>query len=291
MRGVGEATSAITVVNALSCGVGAAVGIALSTRATVELASNGAGGIAKAGPSVAAGATRVVRAALAFAIGRFAPGGSVPVHLEITSSVPVGVGLKSSSAVASAVVRAVANAVGRSPTAAEVAALAAEAGRASGVSATGAYDDALAGLVDGVVVTDNRRDRLLERRPLDPGLAVALWIPSGTHPSVPSVAQRFWADGDAGRSAAEAARSGRFWEAMSENSEIVERAMGYSYRPLRQRLLEHGALGAGTSGLGPALAAVGPRERIGTLLGMFPRGQGRAIAVEFSRSGSGGGLP
>ena len=281
MRGVGESHGAITIVNALPTGIGAAAGIALSARAEVRIDPTAGPG----GPTVsirpAASDTPLVRATLLAAVERLSLSGPHSVELEVHSHIPPGTGLKSSSAVGCAVVRAVDAAAGEAGGAEAVARLSAEVSRRVGASATGAFDDALAGLSSGVVVTDNRHDRLLRSHPLPPGHAVALWIPPGVHVASPEAARRFAKDEPRARRAAEAAIAGRLWEAMDENSEVVEEAMGYDYRDLRARVRRHGAVGAGTSGLGPAFAAVAPLDRMEEVLAELPRSSGTRRTVPF----------
>lgn len=289
MRGVGEATAAITLVNALPTGVGAAVGIELRAHAEVSLRRATSGEATSVIVRPDAAGTPLVRTALAAAIERFAPAGHVPDELLVRSDIPQATGLKSSSAVASAIVLAVAHAAGRALEAEAVAAASAQIARSAGVSATGAFDDALAGLVAGAVVTDNRTDRLLCRHSVDPGLSVALWIPPGGHPPSPAVRDRFATDPPTARAPVEAATDGRLWEAMELNADLVEAAMGYPYAELRRRLRQAGAIACGTSGLGPALAAVGARERIPGLLGELSGAPGRSFSVEFSRGDRAGG--
>lgn len=291
MRGVGEATAAITIVNALPTGIGAAVGIELRAHVEVDLRRTAGSPTSPVEIRPPAAATPLVRSALEFAVERYAAHGFAPVDLTVRSDIPPGAGLKSSSAVSSAIVLAVANATGRTLTPTTVAAASAEIGRATGVSATGAFDDALAGLVAGAVMTDNRADRLLRAFPLPIGLAVALWVPGGTHPPAPETRRRFPTDTPETRAIAQAADAGRLWEAMELNSDLVDAAMGYTYRPTRERLRTAGAIACGTSGLGPALAAVGPRERIPALLAELAREPGRSFSVEFSRAPAPWGVP
>jgi shikimate kinase len=283
MRGVGEATAAITIVNAIPTGIGAAAGIDLRSRAEVTLERRTG---APAGPPTIrpeTARTLLVRAALSAAVDRLAPEWAA-VTLDLRSDIPPATGLKSSSAVASAIARAVGNAAGRELGAPEAAALAAEVGRSSGTSATGAYDDALAGLVGEIVVTDNRSDRLLRTIPIEPELSVALWIPPGTHPPAPEARGRFPLDPRSSQAPVEAALAGRPWEAMELNSALVESAMGYGYGPVRAEVRRRGAIAAGTSGLGPAFAVVAPRSKVPALVRELAGRPGSATAVEFSRT-------
>ncbi len=278
MRGVGEARAAISVVNALPLGIGAAVGIAWSAHATAYAPSRTSRALpAEVRP--ASSSTPVVRAAARAAVARFADGRRPELRLRIRSSIPVARGLKSSSAVATSVALATGRALGQEPSAEEAARIAAIAGRRAGVSATGAFDDALAGLVPEVVVTDNRRDVELRRFPLDAGLRVALWIPGRPHPRSPSVRRRFRREARLARRAVDAALAGDWKSAMAANSVLVERAMGYRYDRVRASVAAAGALASGVSGLGPTFAAVVPAERLSRVLRALPPRTGRRRAL------------
>jgi shikimate kinase len=280
MRGVGEATGAITVVNALPTGIGAAVGIGLRARAEVVVRSEAtAGAVSSIEPDSAR--TPLVEATLSAALARFHPGVSVSARLSLTSEIPPAVGLKSSSAVQSAILVAVAGSAGATVSRAEVARAGARIARRTGSSATGAFDDALAGLVAGVVVTDNGRDALLRHDPVPSGLEVALWMPPGTHPPSPVARSRFEHVGPLADRCVELALGGDWAAAMDLNSEIVERAMGYPHGPLREEMRRRGALAAGTSGLGPAFAVVAPRERLSDLIPALPTGAGPVLRTRL----------
>lgn len=278
MRGVGSAFAAITIVNALPTGIGAAVGVALRARAEVALAAAASDSVRVRPP---AGDTPLVREAVRAAVEpSVREHWSVEVQLE--SEIPPAVGLKSSSAVASAVVRAVAGALDRPLTAEAVARGAARAGRAAGVSATGAFDDALAGLRSGVVVTDNSTDRTIARWPVEPELGVALWIPPGAHPPSPGVTNRFRSFAPQSRAAADEVTAGRAWPAMRANGRLVDAAMGYDRQALTHRVDRLGAVSAGTSGLGPAFAVVAPKVRLPEIVRALEPEGGRVLSVDFA---------
>ena len=279
MRGVATARSAISVVNALPLGIGSALGIDWpartaarfdpasdrSTRTTVEPASSD---------------TRLVRLSARSALRQFGGAGPARLRLVVRSTIPMSRGLKSSSAVSASVVLATARALGKEPTAITVARLAAEASRAAGVSATGAFDDALAGLVTGGVVTDNRHDRELRRLELDPDLAVALWVPERPHPRSLRVRARFHRAPALARRAVDAALSGEWALAMELNSSLVEAAMGYRYGGLHGAVRRAGAVASGVSGLGPTFAAVAPWDRLRSVVrALPPEGRRRMVRL------------
>ena len=86
-----------------------------------------------------------------------------------------------------------------------------------------------------------------------------------------------------GEQAARAALDGNWPRAMQLNSELVERTMGYSYRPLRERLLREGAIACGVSGLGPTLAAVAPTAKLAHLLAELPQDRADRRPISFLR--------
>ena len=282
MRGVGETTAAITIVNALATGVGSAVGIDLWARAEVELHPAGSHGKWDVQVEEAARSPLVI-GSLQEALNRFAPGSSGAGALTLRSQIPPARGLKSSSAVSAAVVLAVAAATDTTIEPIAVARISAAISRSAGVSATGSLDDALAGLTSGVVVTDNLRGTLLCSYPTRTDLVVALFVPPTPHRRSPDWAPAFATEAAAGRPAVEAALAGEWAAAMRANTELVERVIGYDYGPMREELLRAGAVACGVSGMGPALAAVAPRSKVDDVLAVLPRFGGDRRTVALSR--------
>jgi shikimate kinase len=279
VHGVSRSSAAVTVVNALPTGVGCAVGIERYVTASVDLEPSAVDRL-ECVPRRAA--TRLVRASVREATRRFARGRRFHARVHLRSEVPVAKGLKSSSAVATAIVRAVARAVGREPSPLAVARMAAQVGRSVGVSATGALDDALAGLRPGFVLTDNRHDLLLSAAPVPEAWAAVVYVPLGTHPPSPSLRAQFEARRLEGRLAVDEALARRFPEAMRLNTLLVERLMGYRYAGLRERLVAAGAVTAGVSGLGPALAALVPAHREDEVLAALPTDRSLRFAVRLT---------
>lgn len=267
MHGVGRASAAVTVVNAIPTGIGCAHGVRLYAAVSVDLEPGPAGRVEVRPES---SATPLVLASVHAALARFSPRSTATTFVRVDSEIPRAKGLKSSSAVASATIRAVAGAVGRTVEPADVARMAAGVGREVGVSATGAFDDALAGLLPGFVVTDNRRGELLLHRPSPPDWTAVVHVPPGTHSPSPEFKAAFERAASEGDAVAEAARRGDWTEAMDRNTRLVERVMGYDYRDLRARALREGAVASGVSGLGPALASFVPRRYAAAVLSAMP---------------------
>jgi shikimate kinase len=261
--------AAVTIVNALPTGVGCALGIDLSVRARVAVRRTALGREPKLDFTRGSG-TPVVRESVRLALDAFATGGPWSASVELDSDIPAGRGLKSSSAVATAVAQATAHAFGRDPPPLEIARIAAGAGRTSGVSATGALDDALAGISPGFWLADCRGGTVLKRGPSGADWKVALYVPRAKHAPSPTWQAAFELRRDAGEAVVDQARAGNWWTAMRRNSELVEETMHYDYSGLRAGLIEAGALGAGVTGMGPALAAVAPADLAPRVLDRLP---------------------
>lgn len=278
----GRAWGAISFLNAIPTGVGSAAAVRLPL--TVELSREGGGEAL----SARADSSPLVRSTLEEAE-RAGAKVRQPLSFRVRSQIPEGQGLKSSSALTVALLRALFAASSLPPPEGlALARMSSRAAQSSGESLTGAFDDALASALGEAVVADNRRLELLARPPLDPRWAV--WIRTAQAPHAPpEELRRRWAQGadPRARQAEQLAREGRLLEAMTLNGAVVEEALGYDYSRLRNWLQERGALACGVSGNGPALAAVFDSSRLpGDALD--PPSPGRTLCVPFAVEGDGG---
>ena len=285
MRGVGSASGAITIVNALPTGVGASAAVRLTARATIDLEPRST--TTESPELVVLGGPRSALLLAAYEAGlhSFADGMGWSGRLTVASELPVAKGLKSSSAVSVAVLRAIASALGRPADDAEVARMSADLTQRIGLSATGAFDDALACSAGGVRVTDNGARRLLRTDDLPSSLHVLIWVPPGEHAASRDWHEAFRQRAADGRRAAEAARTGHFFEAMEENTRLVEAVMGYGYSTLREELRSAGIVGAGVSGMGPAVAAVVTPSKLEEGRAVLARAGGRILTTTFRPAG------
>jgi len=126
MRGVGRSSAAISIVNALPTGIGCAHGVRLYAAATVELQAKATMQI-EVEPD--ASRTPIVVRSLEATLRRLRPEAGFFARLHLDSEIPVAKGLKSSSAVATATIRAVADALETDLGSIEIARMAAEVGR------------------------------------------------------------------------------------------------------------------------------------------------------------------
>jgi shikimate kinase len=194
-------------------------------------------------------------------------------EVSIYSEIPAKKGLKSSSAVSSAVALACLKEVSGEAGLLEAAKYSAEASIQAGVSVTGAFDDASACLLGGLVVTDNLERRLIERRLVEDELRIIILIPPGGMLSGRVDTSVFKPVEPLMRLAHRLALNGEEWLAMSLNGLAVSTALGLDAKPALEAL-KNGAVAAGVSGKGPAVAAVArPRdvEKVKAAMSRFGR--------------------
>lgn len=251
MTGVGTAAGAGTIVNAFATGHGAAFGLAFRVQATVDDARQW--GVTSNRKRLNAADSRLALEAARLTLKTAKAGG--PLRITIESDIPPKKGLKSSSAVGVAVARAVLSHAGRSLPPRHLLALVGEAGLRSRTSLTGAFDDAAACLLGGVVFADNAKRSVIAQDQLPGDLTALVHIPKAST-ATGSLRRRDFRDlAPLIDEAWKLGRAGRYKEAMLVNTLAYAPRLGV--RPLfTLRALEAGAYAAGLSGKGPAEVAL-----------------------------------
>jgi shikimate kinase len=183
------------------------------------------------------------------------------LQIEIESEIPIAVGLKSSSAISTAVVGAILNLFsnyGSAKSSEKILKTSCNASKDSGASITGAYDDAAASLLGGLVVSDNSKMKLLKHSRVPPSLGtiVKILVPKQKKMFTSSVDRSVYSKYnsmclEAFRYACES----EIAQAMLMNSVVQCAALGYSIMPVISALSE-GACCSGVSGKGPAVSAI-----------------------------------
>ncbi len=269
-----------TIVNAIATGQGAAFGLALRATATVEPRPKEFGVRvhvpAGVDPALAAAATRRVLRKSAMKSG---------LELSVDSEIPMSRGLKSSSAVANAVIVAAAMALGLKMDPMDVVKTSVDAAFDAGVTITGAFDDACASLLGGICVTDNRDRQLLavDRFPED--LRAVVLIPTRTT----SKASLKGIDFSSIRSQVEAAfhlaLRGDYCRALEANSAAYAPILGIDDTPAR-RAREAGATAAGITGTGPAILALAKTAHVDAVRRSMEDGESeiRVVALDTIES-------
>ncbi|KAF5414155.1 MAG: Shikimate kinase [Candidatus Methanogaster sp.] len=269
MHGHGYANGAGTIVNAIAIWKGAAFCIDLATTADVEL-DECAGG---AGNAVAGGEgddritgrienadtadTALITRCVSLVLDRF--GYRCDGVVTTRSEIPIARGLKSSSAAANATVLATLDAIGETLPLLEVVSMGVRAALDVGVTITGAFDDACASALGGIVITDNRNMELVER--IEYESDVLIYLPEE---------KAFTADTDVTRSKAVAplvemayqlALDHDFENAMTLNGLLYCAALGFDTE-IVMSALKLGVSGVSLSGTGSAYTALVGRDQI-----------------------------
>ncbi len=170
-------------------------------------------------------------------------------RVTVSSQIPVGIGLKSSSAVTSAVALGIIGLLQGKYDVEEAAKVSAEASMKVNISVTGAYDDSYASLLGGMVLTSNYEKKLIARFDAPAELEVFIGIPNNPKKTVNIEALRSLKS--LGVELRELIEDGKWAQAMIINGLLVASANGYDPSPIIGAVRE-GAIAAGISGNGPA---------------------------------------
>jgi shikimate kinase len=284
------ASGAGTIINAIATWKGAAFGIDLKTFAKVKLSENeiGVSGSIEETPE---GDARLIERCVELVLERFGLelGGTVRTRSEI----PLAGGLKSSSAAANASVLATLRAVGKTLPPLESVKLGVRAAKEVGVTVTGAFDDACASFLGGIVVTDNRNMELIRREETES--KVLIFAPSRKAYSADTDVKRSRLIAQYVEIAYGLALEGDYESAMTLNGFLYCGALGFDTEYMLLAL-ECGVKGVSLSGTGPSYAALVKDDQIKELKSAWESCgmEGRVIettinnrdAISLSREGS-----
>ena len=174
------------------------------------------------------------------------------LELDFKSNIPTGYGLKSSSAISSAVILSCAKAFGKTMSDEEVLKLGAKTSIQTKVSITGAYDDACACHFGGFNVTDNLKMKLLSRELAPKDLQAIIFLPKSRKRGNLKKLKEFK---EAFEKSWQMAKNLDYWNAAILNG-IATTSILNSEPNLIMKLMEKGALCATISGNGPSIMAI-----------------------------------
>jgi len=263
---------AISILNAIGTGYGSAVGISLKVSAEVSLSKG-------RGIKLQTEFGKELLEDLALIILPKDIVSQNQININIISEIPAGYGLKSSSAVTSALSLACFKITGDNPDDKCVLESAIAASIKAGVTITGAFDDAAACYYGGVVITDNRSHELLKHYRAPEDLYALIFLPvqetRGDFISrLPIMSDLFF-------DSFNLAKSGNYWKAMKLNGVIMSSISGFDSRPALDAL-KAGALSASISGNGPSTAAVTYIENKDSILAAFSRYDGKILVSKLN---------
>ena len=200
------------------------------------------------------------------------------IIITLDSEIPTGYGLKSSSAISSAVALVCAKIFKPKFTDQQILLAGVEASIETKVSITGAYDDACSCYYGGFNITDNAKRKRIHFEKGPANLIAVIYIPKNRKrgnlknlKSLSSVFEIAW----------ELARKSNYWEAMKING-LATALILNSDPKIITNLIEKGALGASVSGNGPSIAAITKKENEANIKKVFSNLEGRVIVSKIS---------
>ena len=265
---------AISIVNAIAMGKGATLGISLKTEATIKT-SQGKGVILVSDNKTIS--SRLVNKVVQKVVPKKVLDKN-KLKITIRSEIPTGYGLKSSSAISSAVALACAKLFRPKWSDYEILIAGVNASIETKVSITGAYDDACGCYYGGFVVTDNYKRKIIKSEKGPHNLISVIFIPkSRKRGKVKNLKKLSIVFDQAWRMA----RNSDYWNAMILNG-LATSSILNSEPKIITDLIERGALGATISGNGPAIAAVAKKDDIKNMKKIFSSLQGKTIISEIN---------
>jgi shikimate kinase len=231
-------------------GIGSTVGITLRTTAVF----NPCGETKDVGitndPSENKEMAKICVAEAYKAMGKEEPEGWL---LNISSEIPISRGLKSSSSACNAIISSVLLAERFDMDKVEKIRLGVNCARKAKVTVTGAFDDACGCDLGGLVITDNRKDVILFHEDIGE-YDVLIYSPKNKIKKTGLPLEELKKLSSKSEKLVELAKTDPF-KAMTENGRMIASVSGID-NAIAEIALGNGALGAGVSGSGPAIAMV-----------------------------------
>ncbi len=265
---------AVSLVNAIATQKGATLGIALKVEAIVETSEGKGITIKSQNKSLS---SRLINKTVEKIISKKDLEQN-KITITLDSEIPTGYGLKSSSAISSAVSLACAKIFKPKFTDQQILLAGVDASIESKVSITGAYDDACSCYYGGFNVTDNAKKKrvLFEKGPNN--MVAVIFIPKNRKRGnlkklkiFSSIFENAW----------ELARKTNYWDAMVING-LATASILNSEPKIITNLIEKGALGASVSGNGPSIAAITKKENESNIKKIFSTLEGNTIVSKIN---------
>ena len=239
---------AVSLVNAIATGNGAAVGIDTFVKTTLEVKEGNGIHITSDNKTIS---SRLINKVIQNSIPKKQLE-KIRLELDFQSNIPTGYGLKSSSAISTAVSMVCSKAFQKNFTDKKILKIGVESSIQTKVSLTGAYDDACACYYGGFNVTNNYKRNLVLRRPAPNNLQAIIFLPKSRKRGNLKKLKNFK---PAFEKAWELAKNGDYWNASILNG-IATSSILNSNPELIFKLIEKGAIGATISGNGPSIMAI-----------------------------------
>jgi len=265
---------AISLVNAIATKKGATLGIELKVDATIETCPGKGISIQSKNKSLS---SRLINRTIEKIISKKELDEN-KIVITLDSEIPTGYGLKSSSAISSAVALACSKIFKPRLTDKQILLAGVDASIESKVSITGAYDDACSCYYGGFNVTDNFKKIRIHSERAPSNLIAVIFIPKnrkrGNLKNLRILSHVF-------ENAWELAKKSDYWNAMNING-LATAATLNSDPKIIVDVLEKGAYGVSVSGNGPAIAAITKKENEANIKKIFSVLEGTVIVSKIN---------
>jgi shikimate kinase len=265
---------AVSLVNAIANQKGATLGIELKVEAIVETSPGKGISIQSENKSLS---SRLINKTIEKIVSKKDLEQN-KISITLDSEIPTGYGLKSSSAISSAIALACAKIFKPKFTDQQILLAGVDASIESKVSITGAYDDACSCYYGGFNVTDNAKKKRIQFEKGPSNLIAVIFIPKNRKRGnlkrlkiLSSVFENAW----------ELSRKANYWDAMIING-LATSSILNSEPKIITDLIEKGALGASVSGNGPSIAAITKKENESAIKKVFSTLEGNIIVSKIS---------
>ena len=260
MISYGISHGAVTVVNAIPCGIGATVGIDITTKAGFSVSGSESTVSVVNDPAEDTKMAKICVRNTFLHFGTEEPEGW---SLAVDSRIPVSKGLKSSSSACNAIVMAVSEWISSEygkrtfgytkNDVLKMIELGVKCAREANVTVTGAFDDACGCHLGGFVITDNTNNRLIRRIEVEEN-DVILLIPEAKIRKPSLNREAFFAVSEESKKLAKAAEN-NWYDSLTENGKLIAKVMNID-DSIAYKAIELGALAAGVSGTGPSVSVI-----------------------------------
>ena len=265
---------AVSIVSAIANKKGATLGIELKVEVTIETSEGKGIEIQSENRSLS---SRLINKTIEKIVSK--------KHLEknkmvitINSEIPTGYGLKSSSAISSAIALACAKIFKPKLTDKQILVAGVDASIESKVSITGAYDDACSCYYGGFNVTDNGKRKRVDFERVPSNLIAVIFIPKnrkrGNLKKLKILSPIF-------NNAWELAKGKKYWESMTINGLATSSILNSDPKIIID-LIEKGALAASVSGNGPSIAAIVKKDNLSNVKKVFEALEGNIIVSKVN---------
>ena len=265
---------AISIVNAIATGKGAALGI--SKKVNVEMETSYGKGVIIEVENKSMSSRLINRV-----IEKIVPKNELSktkLKVSLDSEIPTGYGLKSSSAISTAVAMTCAKLFKPNMNDVEILNAGVKASIETKVSLTGAYDDACACYYGGFVVTDNYKKKLVRSEKCLNRVSAVIFIPKsrkrGNVRKLKTLSNDF-------EQAWNLAKKSDYWNAMNLNG-IATSTILSSEPEIILKLIENGAVGASVSGNGPSIAAIVKNNSVPKIKKLFSALEGKTTVAQIN---------